>query len=554
MSEEIDILDKFKGYGFNGRGKKILRGIIGDNVFIIKENKDDTYYFIKISKNDFIKASEKNFNDLNIEYINFNQDFFNENEDKFIKSLIKQQLKFDKVYNMPGNDFKKLNASDCQLKSIKTISPEEIKDIQPEPVPEKKDEEELMGDDDEERMNDDEEEEEEEKQRKEIEERKRKIKEEDAAKQRLGSSFGRDEEEKPDAFEDNQVFLDDEYDKEKEFSDDERELFKQAKKMNDRQLNNQLVQYKQDFKIKPERKKNRGKMPKEHSDFFNELRGRYGFKLNNEGSNAGQAYLRVGDDIIFVKRLTNNTPGYSKYRDKEGDHTKDKNFMIAIVNKSDFPKLDSDNEDVKARFFNFSLDYYKKNKDKFSDAIEDKKFIFDQDLQKINDDYNFEDYFLNKERLEKLNIIPKNFNYRKVFSNNNQNNQLINAGHTPNGEELKALIKYNNNSDSLLKLIVSLSENNKGEVDFKEIGEIQDLNGDITNLYSDMQDLKSKINSSNNAEEKERLLIKYNKKRLNLEDLIKKYSKEAYRLSTLKKKKATMATHKYLMNKLNKLN
>ena len=134
-----------------------------------------------------------------------------------------------------------------------------------------------------------------------------------------------------------------------------------------------------------------------------------------------------------------------------------------------------------------------------------------------------------------------------------QNNQLINAGHTPNGEELKALIKYNNNSDSLLKLIVSLSENNKGEIDFKEIGEIQDLNGDITNLYSDMQELKSKINSSNNAEAKEKLLIKYNKKRLKLEDLIKKYSKEAYRLSTLKKKKATMATHKYLMNKLNKL-
>ena len=135
-----------------------------------------------------------------------------------------------------------------------------------------------------------------------------------------------------------------------------------------------------------------------------------------------------------------------------------------------------------------------------------------------------------------------------------QNNQLINAGHTPNGEELRALIKYNNNSDSLLKLIVSLSENNKGEVDFKEIGEIQDLNGDITNLYSKMQDLKSKINSSNNAEEKERLLIKYNEKRLNFEDLIKKYSKEAYRLSTLnKKKKATYSNPKYIKNKLNKL-
>ena len=116
------------------------------------------------------------------------------------------------------------------------------------------------------------------------------------------------------------------------------------------------------------------------------------------------------------------------------------------------------------------------------------------------------------------------------------------------------MIKYNNNSDSLLKLIVSLSENNKGEVDFKEIGEIQDLNGDITGLYSDMQELKSKINSSKNEEAKEKLLIKYNKKRLKLEDLIKKYSKEAYRLSTLnKKKKATFSNPKYIKNKLNKL-
>ena len=132
-----------------------------------------------------------------------------------------------------------------------------------------------------------------------------------------------------------------------------------------------------------------------------------------------------------------------------------------------------------------------------------------------------------------------------------KDNQLI--LHAPDGNTLRTSIKSNGYPDSLLKLIVGVSENNKGEVDFKEIGEIQDLNGDITNLYSDMQELKTKINSSNNAEEKERLLIKYNKKRLKLEDSVKKYSKEAYRLSTLKKKKATMATHKYLMNKLNKL-
>lgn len=115
----------------------------------------------------------------------------------------------------------------------------------------------------------------------------------------------------------------------------------------------------------------------------------------------------------------------------------------------------------------------------------------------------------------------------------------------------------NNSQDSLLKLIVRASQDNKGEIKLEDIGEIQDLNGDITKLYSDMQKLKSEINLSNRKRDfarRDKLIIKYNKKRLELSDLISKYSKEAYRLSTLnKKKKATMATHKYLMNKLNKL-
>ena len=115
----------------------------------------------------------------------------------------------------------------------------------------------------------------------------------------------------------------------------------------------------------------------------------------------------------------------------------------------------------------------------------------------------------------------------------------------------------NNSQDSLLKLIVRASQDNKGEVKLEDIGEIQDLNGDITKLYSDMQKLKSEINLSNRKRDfarRDKLIIKYNKKKLKLSDLISKYSKEVYRLSTLnKKKKATIATHKYLMNKLNKL-
>ena len=539
MSEEINILDKFKGYGFNGKGS-ISRCIVGDNVFIVKDNNDGTYNFIKISKTDYNNfyenEKEKKKNNVSnaiINYIKFDQIFFNKNEDKFIKSLNEQQLNFDKdiVKQMQSEEFKKLKVSGSQLSNINTFKPELI----PEPIPEEK--EELMDDDDDddddddERMFDDEEEEE-----KQNQEEKKDYEEEERPIEQV-----QDMDKKKD-------------DKEKPIKEEEEEEEEDIIISDDEKLNSQSVQYKQDFNLKPERKGNRGKMSKKYSDFFKEIKGKYGFTIPNDKGNTGQAYLRVGDDIIFVRKLTDKTKGTSKYRYKGNDRNKDNNLMIAIMNKSDFPKLDSDNEDVKARFFNFSLDYYIKNKDKFNDAIENKEFIFDQDLQKINDEYNFNDYFLNKENLENYNIIPKDFDYRKVFSNNNQNNQLINTWHTPEGEELRALIKYNNNSDSLLKLIVSLSENNKGEVDFKEIGEIQDLNGDITNLYSDMQDLKSKIDSSNNAEAKEKLLIKYNKKRLKLEDLIKKYSKEAYRLSTLNKKhKATYSNPNYIKNKLNKL-
>ena len=525
-----EVLDRFiNTYGFKRevletkKGEKqlnIASASIGDNIYIIRKD-GKKYSFLSVSKKNFdnFKGSEEE--GFTFKFIDFNTDYFKKNEQKFIKSL-KENKMFDDIEVKDGDSdefkdrtiqtFTKYNTAD----RIKKIDPKEIPDIQAEPIPEKKDEEELMGDDDEEeeeRMIDEEEEE---------EKKERMIDEEE------------EEEEK-------ERMIDEEEEEEDKIPSD------------DEKLNSQIVQYKQDYNLKPERKGNRGKMPKKYSDFFKDIKRNYGFTIPNDKGNTGQAYLRVGDDIIFVRKLTDKTKGTSKYRYKGNDRNKDNNLMIAIVNKSDFPKLDSDNEDVKARFFNFSLDYYKKNKDKFNDAIKNKEFIFDQDLQKINDEYNFNDYFLNKENLENYNIIPKDFDYRKVFSNNNQNNKLINTWHTPEGEELRTLIKYNNNSDSLLKLIVSLSENNKGEVDFKEIGEIQDLNGDITNLYSDMQELKTKINSSNNEEAKEKLLIKYNKKRLKLEDLIKKYSKEAYRLSTLKKKKATMATHKYLMNKLNKL-
>ena len=250
-------------------------------------------------------------------------------------------------------------------------------------------------------------------------------------------------------------------------------------------------------------------------------------------------------------------PGISN-KDEEKYIKKLKNFDVENIKKNNFDKKGFiEEKDL------FGIGDEKPKEEKKEEPFEERPLPKKEDV-KIEDDIDEGMIDTEDEVIPEINVQDlqqqqqqqeqqKHKRQRKHKQLVAQDNQLI-AGHTPNGEELRALIKYNNNSDSLLKLIVSLSNDNKGEVDFKEIGEIQDLNGDITNLYSDMQDLKTKINSSNNAEEKERLLIKYNIKRLELEDLVKKYSKEAYRLSTLnKKKKATFSNPNYIKNKLNRL-
>ena len=111
--------------------------------------------------------------------------------------------------------------------------------------------------------------------------------------------------------------------------------------------------------------------------------------------------------------------------------------------------------------------------------------------------------------------------------------------------------------DSLLKMIVKVAKKNNGNIELDDIGEIQDLDGEITDLYSQLLSIKSDINEAEkkgDTTESDKLKVKYNKKREELNKCISRYSKELYKLSETKKKtKATFATHKYLMNKLNKL-
>ena len=531
-----EVLDRFiNTYGFKRevqdtkKGEKqlnIASASIGDNIYIIRKD-GKKYYFLSVSKENFDNFRKSEKEGFTFKFIDFNTDYFKKNEQKFIKSL-KENKMFDDIEVKDGTyeefkdrtiqTFTKYNTAD----RIKDIDPMKIPDIQPEPVQEKKDEEELMGDDDEELMGDDDEEEEEERPIEQVQD----------------------------------------MDKEKPIEEEEEELFSDNYQDGFYDYDRKYDYYRKQKKSKS--KKRSGKMDKKDSDVFNQLEEDLGFtKVKGPG---GQSYLRVGNDVIFIRKVPK--------KKKDSAIFKNDPYLAVKLNEEDFQKIynKKDVDDIEAEYFNFNTDYFNENKDKFKKAIKEGEFAFDdyikeskERLKKAGIRSDIGDKFTYKQ-IQDFGIIPdkKKFDYVKMFELKNgdiseerldDGQQLIKFSKDGKNVTVKLPNKYLSNGypDSLLKLIVGVSENNKGEVDFKEIGEIQDLNGDITNLYSDMQELKSKINSSNNAEEKERLLIKYNKKRLKLEDLIKKYSKEAYRLSTLKKKKATMATHKYLMNKLNKL-
>ena len=71
-----------------------------------------------------------------------------------------------------------------------------------------------------------------------------------------------------------------------------------------------------------------------------------------------------------------------------------------------------------------------------------------------------------------------------------------------------------------------------------DIGEIQDLDGEITDLYSKLLSIKSDIKEAEkkgDTSKSDKLKVKYNKKREELNKCISRYSKELYRLSVVKK-------------------
>ena len=214
-------------------------------------------------------------------------------------------------------------------------------------------------------------------------------------------------------------------------------------------------------------------------------------------------------------------------------------------------------------------DIYKKL-DEFRDDI---KEYFDSNNNNSNNDNDDDDdddddddikkHMFDEETVDSKGYIRLNHPDIYFFTTTREGTEIMTRvvhDHLPNYLSTKSNVSNNNNSkspDSLLKLLVQVSNNNNGNIKYEDIGEIQDLNGEITDLYSDLQSLKSDIidaDKKGDTATRDTLISKYNNKKDELNKCIAKYSKELYRLSVAKKKtKATFASHNYLMNKLNKL-
>ena len=134
----------------------------------------------------------------------------------------------------------------------------------------------------------------------------------------------------------------------------------------------------------------------------------------------------------------------------------------------------------------------------------------------------------------------------------NINDYLIESSNKK--EKSKAHKSFQEYFDNFDFNLIPVSERNKDVEDYEDIAKTSKMATEAS-LEDDVI-----IESNNNGEIKsvsqivEELKVKYNKKREELNKCISRYSKELYRLSEAKKKtKATFASHKYLMNKLNKL-
>ena len=79
------------------------------------------------------------------------------------------------------------------------------------------------------------------------------------------------------------------------------------------------------------------------------------------------------------------------------------------------------------------------------------------------------------------------------------------------------------------------------------------MNGELTEMADEIGRCNKKIKQARNKAERDKLKKKRDELVKKYHSKLNDYAKQLYKESIKRKTKATIATHKYLMNKLNKL-
>ena len=173
-------------------------------------------------------------------------------------------------------------------------------------------------------------------------------------------------------------------------------------------------------------KKRSGKMNEKNSDVFDQLTRELNF--TRSGENIGKSYLRVGDDVIFIRKPQGKKKGVSQLGEN--------NYFAVKLNKEDVERIytGKDLDKVEAEYFNFNTDYFNRNKDKIKEAIKNGEFILDDELKKNKEISRIPEKF-KIEDLRTYDILPdkKKFDYVKMFD---LKNGKISKERLDDGQEL----------------------------------------------------------------------------------------------------------------------
>lgn len=241
---------------------------------------------------------------------------------------------------------------------------------------------------------------------------------------------------------------------------------------------------------------------------------------------------------------------------KERQRLKDKEDINKIINNAK-DENDKRFNDFKEENNNQFKDIKEENNKKFNEIKELIGNIKKEKEEKEDNDDNDRDVEDEEEDID-LNNLSDTEKLKMIFTDNlssensENNNRLITT--IQNTES----IKQNNGRDNRLSLMVKLQKMTDGNITVEEIGEIQDLDGKLTESYNkllllteDMKHYKETVD-----------IDSYDKSKAEYDDLYNDYknqiselSKKIYELSKRKKNKtkASFATREYLIGKLKKL-